>query len=71
MISGDQDEIAPDHAILKLVSRLNSQKGVMVDHRVFGGADHVFAKQSDAVAAAVTDYVGGAQTGNRPSALAA
>ena len=42
----------------KLVDKLNTQKGVTVDYRVFPGADHVFANHAEPVSDAVEDYVG-------------
>ena len=42
----------------KLVDKLNTQKGVSVDYRVFEGADHVFAEHADRVAEAIEDYCG-------------
>jgi alpha/beta superfamily hydrolase len=44
--------------VRKLVDKLNTQKGVQVDYRVYNGADHVFADHADRVADAVEDYVG-------------
>ena len=41
-----------------MVDKLNTQKGVTVDYRVFSRADHVFAEHADKVGAAVEDYVG-------------
>ena len=41
----------------KLVDKLNTQKGVTVDYRIFAGADHVFANHAEQVAAATEDYV--------------
>ena len=54
----------------KLVDKLNTQKNVTVDYRIFAGADHVFADQADAVSTAVEDYVGRAIS-RRNMALAA
>ena len=59
MIHGDADELVPEPAVRKLVDKLNTQKGVHVDYRVFAGADHVFANHADAVAEAVEDHVSG------------
>ena len=44
MIHGDADELVPEIAVRKLVDKLNTQKGVSVDYRMFEGADHVFAE---------------------------
>jgi len=58
MIHGDADELVPEPSVRKLVDKLNTQKGVHVDYRVFSGADHVFANHADAVAEAVEDCCG-------------
>lgn len=47
MLHGDSDELVPEPAVRKLVDKLNTQKGVKVDYRVLGGADHVFASHAD------------------------
>ena len=70
MIHGDQDELVPEPAVQKLVDKLNTQKNVTVDYRIFGGADHVFASHAEQVSAAVEDHVGRA-IARRTMALAA
>ena len=57
MLHGDSDELVPEAAVRKLVDKLNTQKGVSVDYRILGGADHVFANHADAILAAIEDYV--------------
>jgi alpha/beta superfamily hydrolase len=58
MIHGDADELVPEPAVRKQVDKLNTQKNVHVDCRVFAGADHIFAEHADAVSDAVEDHVG-------------
>jgi len=70
MIHGDGDELVPEPTVQKLVDKLNTQKNVSVDYRIFQGADHVFASHADAVGEAVEDYVGKA-IARRTMALAA
>ena len=57
MIHGDADEMVPEASVRKLVDKLNLQKGVAIDYRVFQGADHVFGNHADKVAEAVESYV--------------
>ena len=57
MIAGGKDDMAPEPAIRKLVDKLNTQKGVSVDYRVYPDADHIFAKQVDKVTDAVEEHV--------------
>jgi hypothetical protein len=60
----------PEIAVRKLVDKLNTQKGVSVDYRVFPGADHVFAVHSEKVSEAIEDYCG-KSIARRQMALAA
>ncbi|GBR11372.1 alpha/beta hydrolase [Gluconobacter frateurii] len=57
MIAGGKDEMAPEPGIRKLVDKLNTQKNVTVDYRIFDDADHIFAKQADRVGEALEDHV--------------
>ena len=57
IIHGDADELVPEASVRKLVDKLNLQKGVSIDYRVFAGADHVFAEHADKVAEGVENYV--------------
>jgi uncharacterized protein len=57
MVAGDNDELAAEPAIRKLVEKLNTQKNVTVDYRVFAGADNIFANHADAVSEALEDHV--------------
>jgi hypothetical protein len=54
--------------VRKLVDKLNTQKNVTIDYRVFEGADHVFASHADPVGDAVEDFV--RKTAARKAALA-
>ena len=58
MLHGDTDELVPEPAVRKLVDKLNTQKNVQVDYRVFEGADHVFASHAEQVSEAVEDFCG-------------
>ena len=63
MLHGDADELVPEIAVRKLVDKLNTQKGVSVDYRVFQGADHVFADHAEKVSEAIDDYCGNRSPG--------
>ena len=58
MLHGDTDELVPEPAVRKLVDKLNTQKNVQVDYRVFAGADHVFATHAEEVGRSIEDHVG-------------
>ena len=58
MLHGDSDELVPEASVRKLVDKLNTQKNVQVDYRVYPGADHVFASHAEHVGQAIEDHVG-------------
>ncbi|QNT78130.1 alpha/beta hydrolase [Entomobacter blattae] len=57
MIAGDADNLVPEPEVRKLVDKLNTQKGVEVDYRIFNGADHVFANHAEHVSEAIEHHV--------------
>ena len=58
MIHGDADELVPEPSVRKLVDKLNTQKNVQVDYRVYPTADHIFASHAETVGDAIEDHVG-------------
>ncbi|NRA86715.1 MAG: alpha/beta hydrolase [Rhizobiales bacterium] len=42
MINGDSDRVAPAESTVKLVEKLKTQKGIIIDHQVIEGANHFF-----------------------------
>ncbi|MUG90937.1 alpha/beta hydrolase [Bombella sp. ESL0385] len=57
MIAGGRDNMAPEPVIRKLVEKLNTQKNVTVDYRLFPEADHIFSQQAELIADALEDHV--------------
>ncbi|QDH14350.1 alpha/beta hydrolase [Formicincola oecophyllae] len=57
MIAGGRDQLAPEPSIRRLVEKLNTQRNVTVDYRVFDAADHIFSRQVRAISDAITDHV--------------
>lgn len=57
MIHGDADEMVAESGVRKLVDKLNTQKGVSIDYRVYEGADHVMANYADRIGEDVEGYV--------------
>ncbi|QCE35115.1 alpha/beta hydrolase [Acetobacteraceae bacterium] len=57
MIAGGRDTLAPEPGIRKVVDKLNTQKNVQVDYRIFAGADHLFASYVSQITEAVEDHV--------------
>ena len=57
MIQGAKDTLVPEPSVAKLVAKLNTQKGVSIDYRVFEDADHFYTDQAEAIRAATIDHV--------------
>jgi len=57
IIHGDQDTIVPDESVRKLVDKLNSQKGIVIDHRIVPGADHFFSNRLEELIGHVEDHM--------------
>ncbi len=56
IITGDQDQVAPEADTLKLVERLKTQKGIVIDHTSIAGANHFFQDHIDPLMAAFHGY---------------
>jgi alpha/beta superfamily hydrolase len=56
LLHGGDDKLVPEPSVRKLVDKLNLQRNVHVDYRVFKGADHVLASHADAVSTAVEGF---------------
>jgi len=57
IIQGAADKIMPLDAVQKLVTKLNHQKGIKIDHRIIDKADHFFSSHIDELTANVEDYL--------------
>ena len=57
IIHGDRDDIVSPDSVTKLSAKLNSQKGITIEHKVVPGADHFFGQQLETVAALSDDYL--------------
>jgi len=57
IIQGAADKIVPLDAVQKLVTKLNHQKGIKIDHRIIDKADHFFSNHIDELTTNVEDYL--------------
>jgi len=57
MIQGDQDSIVTEESVSDLSEKLNSQRGIDVDYRVVGGADHFFRDKIEDMNEHLEDYI--------------
>jgi len=71
IVHGAADTLVPEESVGRLVTKLNSQKGVTIDYRVLRGADHFFVDHIHRICTAVSDHVGGVLAGVDSRKLAA
>jgi len=57
ILLGDKDELVPQEAVEKLVTKLSNQRDITIDYRLLKGANHLFTDRVDKLSAAVEDYV--------------
>jgi hypothetical protein len=57
IIQGAADKIVPLDSVQKLVTKLNHQKGIKIDHRIIDKADHFFSSHIDELTTNVEDYL--------------
>lgn len=46
-VNGDKDTVTPPEAVNTLVTKLKTQKGIVIEHRVLQGANHFFQDKID------------------------
>ena len=59
IVNGEADRVAPPAEVLKLVEKLQSQKGITITHTTVPGASHFFENQQDELVDIVSGYVHG------------
>ncbi len=57
MVNGDSDAVVPSDDVGKLVERLKTQKGIVIDHKIIPGANHFFEEKTDALIETVNAYL--------------
>ena len=57
IVQGDQDSIVPHESVSRLVTKLNSQKGIAIDYRLMEKTGHFFETQLDTLNSHVKDYL--------------
>ena len=57
MVNGDSDAVVPSDDVGKLVERLKTQKGIVIDHNIIPGANHFFEKKTDELIETVNTYL--------------
>lgn len=57
VIQGGADDIVPEAAVAKLVSKLSNQRDIKIDYRLIPGANHFFVDHMDQMVGAVDAYL--------------
>lgn len=57
MVNGDSDSVVPNDDVVKLVDRLKTQKGIVIDHQVIPGANHFFENKMEDLVALIETYL--------------
>ena len=56
-INGEKDSVTPPEAVHSLVSKLKTQKGITIEHKVIGGANHFFQDKIDDLTKLCSTYL--------------
>lgn len=57
IIHGDKDQVVPQDDVQKLVDRLKTQKGIVIDHRTVSGGNHFFEDHLEELSTEVESYL--------------
>ena len=57
IVNGDRDEVVPTEDIDRLVEKLRTQRGIVIDHKLIPGANHLFSRHLGALTSAVEAYL--------------
>ena len=57
MVSGDSDTVVPSDEVTKLVERLKTQRGIVIDHEVVPGANHFFENCDEGLMEVINAYL--------------
>ena len=56
-VNGEKDTVTPPEAVHSLVSKLKTQKGIAVEHKVIAGANHFFQDKIDELSKICSTYL--------------
>jgi len=65
IIQGENDDVVTQEPVEKLVEKLHLQKGIDIDHRVVGGANHFFHNKTDELMLDIHDHMNKAELSGR------
>jgi len=56
-VNGDHDQVTPPPVVQNLVTKLKTQRGIAIEHKVMAGANHFFADRIDELTRICSDYL--------------
>ena len=56
-VHGEKDVVTPPEAVNSLVSKLKTQRGIKIDHKVIPGANHFFQDKTDKLVEVCSTYL--------------
>ena len=57
IVNGTRDEIVTTESVEKLVEKLRTQRGIVIDHKIIPGANHLFTRHLEQLNGAVEVYL--------------
>ena len=57
IVQGEKDTLVPEPSVSKLVTKLQSQRGIEIDYRVVPGAEHFFKDEMDELCSHIADHL--------------
>lgn len=57
IVQGEKDTLVPEPSVSKLVTKLQSQRGIEIDYRVVPGAEHFFKDEMDELCNHIADHL--------------
>jgi alpha/beta superfamily hydrolase len=57
IVHGDKDAVVPQKDVGTLVEKLKTQKGIIIEQKIIGGANHFFEDRIEHLMESVTTYL--------------
>lgn len=57
MVNGESDRVVPNSSVAELVTKLKTQKGIVIDHEVVPSANHFFEDKQAELMAVIDAYL--------------
>ena len=70
IIHGEKDDVVPEPAVAKLVTKLSSQRGITIDYRLVPDAGHFFQNEMEELEGHVDSYLATALAANESQTAA-